>query len=391
MPVGLIIDILVVLIIVTSVVSGFSRGFLRALGTIAGLVAGGAAALVVMPLVAAWVPVPGWNAGASIASGIALLALGVSVGEGIARVIRKPVHRVGLGIVDRLFGGATGFVVSTAILLILSMSIGAFGIPGAAQAVASSTTLRFLNDATPAPVESALARLRSLAIEDGIPTVLDAAGIADAEVPDADADTAALRTASASVPRITTNAPSCLAASSGSGFVIAEELVMTNAHVVAGAEEVVVEAPGEFPRSASVVYFDPNDDIAVLSVGGLNAPALPFSATPANGSTVFFQGYPYGGPFTSRSAGVLSTGPTMTPDIYETSSVSRSVTGIAGLVEPGNSGGPLLTGDGAVAGMIFARAQTTPNVGFALSMEELAPVLAAAPSLSAAVPTGPCA
>lgn len=390
MSVGLIIDVVVVLVIVTAVVSGLARGLLRALGTVAGLVAGGAAALIVMPIVSAQVPVLGWNVAAALVAGLALIAIGVSIGEMIARAIRRPVHRVGLGIVDRLLGGAAGLVTSVAVLLILSMSVGSSGVPGATQAVASSTVLRVLEDVVPAPVESALARIRSVAIEDGIPTVLDAAGIVDAEVPDADADTEALRIASASVLRITTSAPNCSTSSSGSGFVIGEGLVMTNAHVVAGASEVVVEARGELPRSASVLYFDPGADIAVLGAGGLGAPALPFSATPASGSTVFFQGYPYGGPFVSRSASVLSAGSMAAIDIYGDAAVSRSTVGIAGTVEPGNSGGPLLTADGAVAGMIFARSEATPNVGFALSMEELAPVLAVAPELSAPVSAGPC-
>ncbi|MFV0434937.1 MAG: MarP family serine protease [Leucobacter sp.] len=393
MSVGLFIDIFVVLIIVAAVVSGFARGFLRTLGTVAGIVAGGAAALIVMPIISAQVPFAGWNVTAAILAGLALVAIGIAIGEAIAHAIRKPVHRVGLGFVDRFLGGVAGLVASTAVLLILAMSAGSFGVPGIAQAVASSKVLSFLEETTPPPVQSALAQLRSITIDDGLPVVLDAAGIADAdaEVPDADANTTALQTAAASVTRITTNAPTCSAASSGSGFVIGEGLVMTNAHVVAGAQDVVVEASGEFPRSATVVYFDPDADIAVLSVSGLTAAPLPFSASPAVGETVFFQGFPYGGPFTSRSAKVLSTAQLSTPDIYQAALVSRSVTSIAGVVQPGNSGGPLLTADGALAGMIFARSESPPNVGFALSMEELAPVLAAAPGLTAAVPTGACA
>ena len=391
MSAGLLIDVLVVVVAAAAVVWGAARGILRTLGAIAGLLAGGAAALVVMPIVSTRVVAPGWNVAAAAAAGIALVALGTALGEAIARAVRRPVHRAGLGAVDRLLGGAAGLVVSAATVLLLAMSVGSFGVPGASQAVASSATLRFLSGVVPAPAEAALARLRSLAIEDGIPTLLDAAGAGGAEVPDADADTPALRAAAASVPRINTNAPSCGAASSGSGFVIGPGSVMTNAHVVAGARDVVVTAPGGFPRPARVVYFDPAADIAVLAVDGLEAPPLPFATTPAVGETVFFQGYPYGGPFTSRSASVLATGPTPTLDITGRQPVTRSVTSIAGVVEPGNSGGPLLTTDGAVAGMIFARSETSTNAGFALAMEELAPVLAEAPGLSAEVPTGACA
>ena len=390
MPLGLLIDVLVVLAIGSAVISGLARGFLRALGTTVGIVVGGAAALIVMPQVSASALPSGWNVTAAFASGILLILLGVAAGEAIAKLIRGTVHRVGLGIIDRLLGGVTGLVVSVSVLMMLVMSVGSFGIPGAAQAVASSTVLRVIDEAMPASVESALARLRSIAVDDGIPILLDSAGVGAAEIPEAETDTAALRAASASVTRITANAPACRAASSGSGFVIGDELVMTNAHVVAGARDVVVEAPGEMPRTASVVYFDADTDIAVLAVRDLAAAALPFGPIPENGATVFFQGYPYGGPFTSRSAAVLSTAHTVMRSADGGALASRSVTRIAGAVDPGNSGGPLLTADGAVAGMIFAQADAMPNLGFALSMEEIAPVIALAPELTSPVSTGAC-
>ncbi|PRI11626.1 MarP family serine protease [Leucobacter massiliensis] len=391
MSVGLVIDVAVVLVLLSAVITGIARGLIRGLGAAIGLIAGGAAALVVMPLVSAHVPAIGWNVAAALAAGLALIAVGVSIGAWIAKAFRRPVHRVGLGVLDRLLGGAAGLAAAVAVVLILSMSAAMSGVPGATQAVASSTVLRFLDDAVPSPVTSALARLRAIAVDDGIPTVLDAAGITGAPVPDADADTPALRTAAESVLRITTSAPSCATASTGSGFVVSDGVVMTNAHVVAGASEVVVAARGELPRASEVVYFDPEADIAVLAVPDLQAAALPFDATPAVGETVFFQGYPYGGPFVSRSAAVLAAGPMTAVEVAGGGPVTRSAVRLAAQVEPGNSGGPLLTAEGAVSGMIFARSDTDPRVGFALGMDELAPVLAQAPGLREPVSTGPCA
>ena len=390
MPIGLILDIFVVIVIGSAVISGLSRGFVRALGTTAGIIAGGAAALIVMPVVSAAIPLYGWNVAGAIAAGIALVMVGIAIGEAIANLIRKPVHRVGLGIIDRLLGAVTGFVVSVALLMMAVMSVGSFGVPGVAQAVASSTVLRFIDERMPAPVESALARIRSIALEDGIPLLLDSAGAGTAEVPDADSNTPALRKVSESVPRISANAPECRATSSGSGFVIGDGLIMTNAHVVTGARDVVVELPGDIPRTASVVYYDAETDIALLAAADVDAAPLPFSVTPEAEATVFFQGYPYGGPFSSRSAAVLGTTHTAMYSSDGTATAPRSVVRIAGNVNPGNSGGPLLDADGAVVGMIFAQAEGVANVGFALSMEELAPVLALAPELTAPVATGSC-
>ena len=390
MPLGLVIDILVVLVVASAIVTGAVRGLVGALGALTGIVAGGAAALVVMPRVSTAVPYTGWNVIAAFIAGLALIFLGVAIGEALAKVIRRPLHRVGLGIIDRILGGIAGAAVSIGVLMMLVMSVGSFGMPGVAHAVASSRVLAMIEDAMPAPVESALARIRSIAIEDGIPILLDSAGAAPAEVPEADSNTEALRAASASVTRIAANAPLCRATSSGSGFVMSEELVMTNAHVVAGARDIVVEAPGELPRTASVIYFNADTDIAVLRVEGLGADPVSFTSTPENGTVVFFQGYPYGGPLVSRSAEVLSTAHTVMRSTHGVSLTPRSVTRIAGHVEPGNSGGPLLTGEGAVAGMIFAQADGVANQGFALSMEELMPVLAVAPELSQPVSTGSC-
>ncbi|UOQ56351.1 MarP family serine protease [Leucobacter allii] len=390
MTIGQILDVLLVVLVAAAAIAGFARGLLRTLGAALGLVAGGAAALVVMPFVSREVPAVGWNVVAALAAGLLLLGLGAALGGRIGRAVRRSAERAKLAPLDRVLGAAANLGVSLATVLVLAMSVTSFGVPALSQAVASSSVLRFLQSATPEPVEAALARLRSAALEDGIPTMLEAAGIDAGRAPDADADTAALDAAARSVLRITTNSPACSTSSSGSGFVVSDGVVMTNAHVVAGAQEIVVEESGAIPEAARLVYFDPAADIAVLRADGLTAAPLRIAADPAAGDTVFFQGYPYGGPFASRSAAALVTGPLLGSDVGGGGTVTRSVTTIAGEVRPGNSGGPLLTADGAVAGMIFAKSDTSAEIGFALSMAELAPVLALAESLSEPVASGSC-
>lgn len=392
MTAGLVVDIILVVALVVAIIAGFRRGFLHTVGALVGLVAGGFAALLLMPIVAAFVPAPGWNVLVALLVGVFIVGLGVSIGSWIGRLLRRPVRKLKLGPLDRLLGAIANGIVALLVMLLLATSTSALGFPVLTQAVASSTVLRTLETITPGPVESGIARFRALVIVDGIPTVLGAAGLPDqAKIPDADTNTPALQQAAQSVTRITANSPMCGTRSSGSGFVIGDDLVMTNAHVVAGATDAVVEASGELPRAASVVYFDPDADIAVLSVSGLDAAALPFGPNPEANSTAFFQGFPYGGPFVSRSASVLGIDDIQVQDIYNEKDVTRSVTSLAAHVEPGNSGGPLLTPDGAVAGMIFARAEGTSDVGFALSMNELSPVIAQAESFTAPVASGACA
>lgn len=391
MDIGLILDAVVILVLIGALWTGIARGLLRTLGTVIGLIAGGAAALVVMPFVSRAVPATGWNVVAAIGVGVVCIVLGAGIGGAIGRVFRRGARTLKLGPIDRIAGGAAGLAVAVATALILAMSVSSFGVPALSQAVASSQVLRFLQSATPEPVQRVLAQARSAALDDGIPTLLEAAGIQSTGVPDAATNTEALDAASRSVLRISTNSPACNTASTGSGFVIADELVMTNAHVVSGSQEVVVEERGAFPHAANVVYYDADADIAVLRVPAVQAPPLSVGADPDAGQTVFFQGYPYGGPFVASGASALVTGPMLAPSVAGTGTATRSVTTIAGDVNPGNSGGPLLDADGTVIGMIFAKSDTSTDIGFALAMAELAPVLASADALTQPVATGRCA
>ncbi|PFG31901.1 MarP family serine protease [Paramicrobacterium agarici] len=391
MTAGIIVDVILVVILLVAVIGGWQRGMLHTIGAIAGMIVGGIVALLVMPLVSGNVPAAGWNVVLAVACGIILVGLGISLGSWLGKLIAGPVRKIKLGIVDRLLGAVVSGIVALLVVMTLGMSTSTLGLPTLTQAMASSTLLKTLENATPTPVLGAISQFRSLVITDGIPSVLDAAGIPDnIEIPDANTDSPALHAAAQSVTRITANAPACGTRSAGSGFVIDDGLVMTNAHVVAGASDVVVETPGELPRAGSVVYFDADADIAVIDVDGLGAEPLPFNPTPDAGATVFFQGYPFGGPFVSRSAAVVNTGDMTVSSIYGEPGVTRSVTTLAAHVQHGNSGGPLLDKNGAVVGMIFAKADNQPDVGFALSMAELSPVLAQAGSFSSPVSTESC-
>ena len=128
----------------------------------------------------------------------------------------------------------------------------------------------------------------------------------------------------------------------------------------------------------------------MIAVDDLDATALQFSPTLAAGAAAVVQGYPYGGPFTMVPASVQSVGVASVPDVYDSSWNPREIYSLQAVVRPGNSGGPLLTGDGEVAGVVFARAENDDNVGYAMTMAELTPVADRAPSLTNTVSTGSC-
>ena len=165
---------------------------------------------------------------------------------------------------------------------------------------------------------------------------------------------------------------------------------MTNAHVVAGVDRPVVELPGQRARVGRVVYFDPVMDLAVIAVDHLGVAPLPIAPTLAANSLAVVQGYPYGGPLTTGAARVLAVDTARVPDINGQGDAEREIYALAAVVRPGNSGGPLLSTDGHAVGIVFARAESSPDLGYAMTTAELLPVVAKAPGLGATVPSGTC-
>lgn len=388
---ALALDVLLAIVLVAYVVYGVRHGLSRTVFVIAGVVGGVIAAYFLAPIVGNWVPVPFLRLGVTILVAIGLVIAGHALGSAIGRGVRRGVEQTPLGGLDRLLGGVVAGVAAALVASMLAFSVAQLGVPLLSRAILGSTVLRVITDLTPDPVEAFLAQVRSAVMAGSLPVIEGAIGVTgEPSIPQFDTGSAALNAAAGSVVRITGNAYACGQSQSGTGFVIADDRVVTNAHVLAGVTEPVVEAPDGQVLSGSVVYFDPVDDLAVIVVPGLDAQALPTAPTIPEGTDAAFQGYPYGGPFSSGAAEVLSVSVARVQDIYGSASSPREIYTLAASVREGNSGGPLLSLDGRVVGVIFARSGDTANVGYAVTMTELEPVAAQAPALDAAVPTGAC-
>lgn len=386
-----IIDIALIALLAIAFIVGIARGFLATVGFFAGLAVGGIAAYWVTPLVAQYVTDPQWRGAAILGAGVLLLIIGAGIGSAIGRAARRGVDRIKLRVPERLLGGAMNLAAGALALSFIAGAITTAGMPVISAALASSTVVRTIDRITPEPVRVALAEIRGTILGDGIPRLGELIEIGEIPTaPEIALDDPALTRAAQSVARISGTAYACGITASGTGFVVADDRVVTNAHVVAGVDVPLVELPGQAAREGRVVYFDPNDDLAVIAVDGLDATPLAVVPTLGVGAAAVVQGYPYGGPFTSGSAQVLSVGTVPVPDIYGTATAPRDIYALGGIVRPGNSGGPLLTPSGEVAGVVFARSEDDENVGYAMTTTELDPVLAQAGSLSAAVPAGSC-
>lgn len=386
-------DILLVVLLLAYGSFGFRNGAAYAIGAVLGLLLGAVIAFLLVPVIGNLVTNSTIRVIVVIAIAVSLMAGGHAAGTAIATMIDRSVTARSLKVVNRVLGAIVNFVAAALVLSLLASGLASFGIPAVSRVIASSLVLRTISSLTPDPVEAFLAQVRSAVISDGIPVITEAlGGITEPPVLPANVDTgnAALTAAAQSVVRITGTAAACAQNQSGTGFVVSDDRVVTNAHVVSGVSEAVVETPGGQALSATVVYFDPVDDLAVLAVRGLDAAPLALGDTVANGTTGVIDGYPWGGPFVTSAAEVLSVNTAQVNDIYGSSANPREVYSLATTVNEGDSGGPFLTEQGVVVGVVFAKSADTANLGYAMTMAELQPVADQAAALTASVSTGAC-
>ena len=190
--------------------------------------------------------------------------------------------------------------------------------------------------------------------------------------------------------KIVGTAPSCSRTLEGSGFVIAPEHVLTNAHVVAGVRNGPVVIAHHRSFHASVVLYDPERDVAVLYVPALGSPALPFAFHASAGDSAIVAGYPLNSHFTAVPARIGNEEPANSPDIYQEHIVTRDIYAVRAVVQPGNSGGPLLSTRGSVYGVVFAAATDVADTGYALTAGEVASDVSAGRTATARVSTEAC-
>lgn len=386
-------DLILLVIVIIYAVMGWRKSFLVSLGGVLGFVAGGAAAFFAVPLVSSWIPDPGWRIAGVVASFIALLAVGHGVGEAIAATIRGWLDRPRPRWWGRLGGAGVHLFVTAILISALAATFSPLGLPSLSSQIAGSKVVAAARLLTPPSTQRALGSARNFVAGSDLPQLLvPLAPTEDVEVPK-HKETATgddLDDAQASVARVTGTAVACGVNQTGSSFVVAPDRVMTNAHVVQGVTEPVVETQDGRALTGKVVSFDPDRDIAVLAVDDLDLPDLDLGRGMAAGQDGVFMGYPGGGPFSVQPAAVQSLHNVQIPDIYDQGVSDLEVYQLAANVQQGNSGGPLLDSSGDVQGLVFAKAADEADVGYALSSGEISAAAKTAGAKSEPVDTGKC-
>jgi S1-C subfamily serine protease len=266
-------------------------------------------------------------------------------------------------------------------MLLVAWAIGsvltASPFPVVDQQVNNSTVLGTMDKIMPTPAKTMFSEFRRMLASGPFPQVFSGIGAArlfSVTAPDpAVLNNPGYRSAKSRVVKVQGTALTCDRSIEGSGFVYAPDHVLTNAHVVAGVNQgPTVTTIGGAQYHASVVFYDPQVDVAVLYVPGLNLTPLQWAGQAQNGSDAVVAGYPLDQPFTARAARIGGVQPLVGPDIYQTGQVTRQIYEIRAVVEPGNSGGPLLSPAGTVYGVVFAADIGVNNTGFALTSAEVA-------------------
>jgi len=323
-------------------------------------------------------------------AGLGQFAVGL-IGTRIRGVVTWRPARV----IDSVLGTVVSALTVLLVAWIVATPLAASPFPSLSSQVRQSQILQAVDGAVPDPVRTLYQSLRNSLDRQGLPDVLDP--LTQTVVPAVAAPDEALLNspvvgqASGSVVKVSGDALSCSRGINGSGFVYADERVMTNAHVLAGVDDPSVLAGGD-SYDATIVYVDEQVDIAVLAVPGLPQAPLTLTATArASGDDAIIMGYPGGGDFTVGPARIRDLSEIRGPNYRADGTVSRQVYSLFGQVRSGNSGGPLLGTDGSVIGVVFASAIDDPSTGYALSAAQVATAAAEGESSTNEVDSGPCA
>jgi uncharacterized membrane protein required for colicin V production len=386
------VDALVVLLLLVGVVAGARAGFLGPVAGLAGAVIGFAVALALANLLREpmeHIEQPA-RAIATIVFLGAFVLLGEALGSTVGAHVSHGMRNVGLRPLDAVGGAIVGVLHIVLLVWLIGGMIAAGMAPGLGSVARDSVALRTIEDRLP-PASIIAGRLLTMLDTTGLPPLFEGLGLTPApplELP-ADSEVRALAE-SAIRSSAKVSSTGCGVVAVGSGFFVSPEHVVTNAHVVAGGDDVAVTL-GDVSFTATVVAFDPDADLALLHTVGTNAPALELmTGRPGRGSTGVVLGFPGGGELTVEPATVTASFEIGGPDIYGDGFAHHSVVEMRSNIQRGNSGGPLVVEPGVVGGVVFGGSRSAPDVGYAIGPDQALARIGAFIGSTAAVDTGAC-
>ncbi|MFH8472563.1 MarP family serine protease [Streptomyces sp. NPDC018000] len=378
-----VLDILLLAGAVWFAVIGYRQGFVVGILSVTGFLGGGLVAVYLLPFL--WDQLTNGSAVSSTAAVVAVVIVIVcaSVGQAFTTHVGNKLRRYITWSPARALDATGGALVNVVAMLLVAWLIGSAlagtSLPTLGKEVRGSSVLLGISRVMPAQASTWFTDFSSVLAQNGFPQVFSPFAnepITEVRAPDpALAGSPVAASAKKSIVKVVGTAPSCGKVLEGTGFVFSDRRVMTNAHVVGGVDEPTVQIGGQGRLyDAKVVLYDWRRDIAVLDVPDLDAKPLKFTDTDYDadtGNSAIVAGFPENGSYDVRAARVRGRIDANGPDIYHRGTVRRDVYSLFATVRQGNSGGPLLTPDGKVYGVVFAKSLDDPDTGYALTADEI--------------------
>ena len=390
-------DLILIVIVAAFAVSGYRQGFIVGVLSFFGFVGGALLGAEFGPAISR--ALVGGQTQQDIVAVILLVSfavIGQFIASSIGAAMRSTVTWRSATAVDSVGGSVVSMVSVLLIAWVVGSVLNGSPFPVVDQQVNNSLALQTLDKFMPTPAKTMFSDFRRLLANNStyaqVFSGIGAERILAIPAPDPNVlNSAGFRTAADRVVRVQGIAPSCQRQIEGSGFVISPNHIMTNAHVVAGVTQHQTVTAGDRTLDATVVFYDPQVDVAVLYVPGLDLRPLRFTGQANPGDNAVVAGYPLDATrlhaVAARIGGIQNA---QGPNIYQTSTVTRQIYEIRAQVESGNSGGPLLSSDGTVYGVVFAAAVGVNDTGFALTAAQVQADAQAGEHSTSAVSTMGC-
>lgn len=387
----MIIDIFIVIFFILALIRGRELGLVRqffsALGFFTGLIIGA----LIGPYLIHYAGSPTSRLVLTLLITLGLAIIFLTIGEIVGVKIKRHLPEK---IIDKVDGAAGSLAGGLALLIAVWLAAAVLiSLPfnGLQKGIKGSFIISKLDQSLP-PAPSVIAKLGYLINPNGFPRVFlgnEPTPPGNVVAPDIKGQLLkAVQKDSRSVVRI--EGLGCGGVVEGSGFVAGQDLVATNAHVVAGiAQPYVFDQNGR--HQATVVSFDPNLDFAVLKVDGLAGAPLVINTDHVDKDTrAAVMGYPNGGGLESDGAAVIDSFIATGRNIYNQGVTNRDVLELKAKIVHGNSGGPLITEDGSVIGVVFAKSTSYQDIGYALATGQVEQEIQQASAASTSVSSGQC-
>ena len=380
----MVVDLVLAVVLLGYAVSGFRQGVVVSVLSLVGFVGGGALAMWGLPELFARQVLPDTGdvrRALVIVAGVLIAAtIGQAIGVSLGGRARDRVRERRARLLDSVLGAVASVVAVSVLVWLVAGALRTGPSAVLSRSIAGSQIVQAIDRVAPQDTGRVFAGFRRLLDVEGFPRVFSGFGperIRAVEPPDpAVVTTDGVRAAAAGIVKVTGLAADCDRGQEGTGWVVSTGRVITNAHVVAGVDRPEVQVGGR-GRSyeGRVVLFDAVRDLAVLDVPELRAPALRLGSDLDPDQTAVVAGFPLDGPYRLDSARVRDVITARGEDIYGSGSSVREVYSLFARVQPGNSGGPLLSARGEVVGVVFAKSLDDDSTAYALTLDESGPVL----------------